>query len=51
MAWMVFGTFFLLDAHAAWYWYVAWIAGNIYDLKKEHDQKVLEAIRSVGRVL
>jgi len=39
MAWMVFGTFFLIDAHAAWYWYAVWAAACLYDLKKEADDK------------
>jgi hypothetical protein len=39
MAWMVFGTFFLVDGHAAWPWWCAWTAACVYDLWKENNDK------------
>ena len=35
MAWLVFGSFFLLDGHASGWVWTAWIAAGLYDFLKE----------------
>lgn len=54
MAWIIFGTFFLIDAHAPWYWYLLWTAANVYDLAKEYKEshkKVVAPVSSGARLL
>jgi len=53
MAWLVFGTFFLIDAHAPWYWFVIWAGAAIYDFAKEarDSKKMVAALPDSGGVL
>jgi len=42
MAWIVFGTFFLVDGHAPWWLYPIWFSACVFDWVK--DRKSIHVV-------
>jgi len=48
MAWLVFGSFFLMDGHAPWWVWLVWGLAGLYDFVKEKSQAATDHAKFVA---